>query len=98
MYQGLVTDIPLKELNFKRIHANKKPFLRYDPHFSTLPRTRDEVYIPPKQKKFKIKWTFPISLFVKWRPDDEEIIKKCFDFDWEYGKIPKLIKKEEELT
>lgn len=34
---------------------------------------------------------------MKWRPDDDEILKKCFEFDWDYGKIPKLVKKEEEL-
>ena len=94
----MVTDVPLKELNFLNISASKRPFLKYEPLFRILPRTRDEVYIPPKQKKFRIKWTFPISLFAKWRTDDEELLRKCFDFDWEYGKIAKLAKKEEELN
>ena len=94
----MVTDVPLKELNCLNITANKRPFLKYEPLFHILPRTKDEVYIPPKQKKLRIKWTFPISLFAKWRTDDEELLRKCFDFDWEYGKIAKLAKKEEELN
>lgn len=90
--------MPLKEINFMNVHAKKDNFNRYHAMFSLLPRTRDEIYVPPKEKKFKFKWTFPISLFVKWRRDDEELMQKCFDFDWEYGKIPRLVKKEEELA
>lgn len=43
------------------------------------------------------KWTFGISLFSKWQMDNDDMIKKCFDFDWEYGVIPKFIRKEEEV-
>lgn len=69
----------------------------YEPNILTKPRTRDPVYIPPKKKKKRIIWTFPISLMYKWRTDDEELIKKCFDYDWSVGKINKIIKKEDEL-
>ncbi|KAL4456118.1 hypothetical protein ABPG74_014079 [Tetrahymena malaccensis] len=97
IYQGQTIDVPLKELNYMNVHANKKPFLKYEPLINILPRTKDPVYIPPKKKKFKYKWTFPISLFAKWRMDDEELLRKCFDFDWDYGKIPKLIKNDDQL-
>jgi len=33
----------------------------------------------------------------KWRPDNDDLVTKCFEFDWEAGKIPRLVKKEEEL-
>jgi NLR family CARD domain-containing protein 3 len=59
-----------------------------------LPRTRDPIYVPPKKKKTKVRWTFPISLFVKWRPDDAELINLCFEYDWDCGKIPKIVKDE----
>lgn len=77
------------------IHPISKTFAKYDPLISLLPRTRDPVFVPPKKKKFRHKWTFPISLFAKWKTDDEELLRKCFDFDWDYGKIPKLVKNEE---
>lgn len=98
MYEGHFIDVKLKELNYINVVANKHTFKKYQPLFSLLPRTKDKVYLPPKQKKQRPKWTFPISLFTKWRTDDEDFIKKCFKFDWEYGKIPKLVKKEEELN
>jgi hypothetical protein len=32
----------------------------------------------------------------KWRPDDADLIQKCFEFDWNHGKLPKMVKNEEE--
>ena len=63
-----------------------------------LPRTRDPIYVPPKRKKTKQRWTFPISLMAKWRPDDAELINLCFEYDWECGKIPKIIKDEKQVS
>ena len=62
-----------------------------------LPRTRDPPYVPPKKKKTKVRWTFPISLFVKWRPDDAELVNLCFEYDWDSGKIPKIVKDEKQV-
>jgi len=69
------------------------------PLVGMLPRVRDPVYIPPKKKRKVVRWTFPISLMYRWRPDDEDLLNKCFDFDWENGKMkdPRMIKKEEEI-
>ncbi len=58
-----------------------------------LPRTRDPKYILAAKKKKRIKWTFPISLMAKWKPDDEEIYKKCFEVDWDNCKITQKVKK-----
>lgn len=54
--------------------------------------------MPAKAKKAKAKWTFPISLFAKWKPDDEDTLRRCFEFDWDYGKIPRLIKRDDDLA
>ena len=40
----------------------------YEPNQITiLPRTIDQVYIPPKNKRKKKRWTFPISLMAIWK-------------------------------
>lgn len=33
----------------------------------------------------------------KWKQDNDEIIDKCFEIDWDYGKVFKIIKKEDQL-
>ena len=49
------------------VEINKNIFdSYYEPSITVLPRVKDPVYIPPKQKKNKLVWTFPISLFKPW--------------------------------
>lgn len=33
----------------------------------------------------------------KWKPDTEQLLSKCFEFDWEHSRVSKVIKNEEEL-
>ena len=35
------------------------------------PRQKDLIYDPPKRKKNKRIWSFPISIFKDWKKDDE---------------------------
>lgn len=35
------------------------------------PRVKDQLYDPPKKKKAKRVWSFPISIFKDWKKDDE---------------------------
>ncbi len=32
----------------------------------------------------------------KWKPDDEDIMECCFESDWDCGKVPKVVKDENE--
>ena len=59
-----------------------------------MPRTKFLIYVPPKKKKKREIWEFKKSLFYPWTPDNEELIAKCFDFDWNTSKISKSIVKE----
>lgn len=47
--------------------------LAYVPTITIPPRTVDPPYVPPKVKKDKRIWSFPISIFKDWRRDDEVI-------------------------
>ena len=90
-------DVELKNINYELvdIHRNKIIDDDYTPLISIKPRTRDPVYIPPKKKKKRVIWVFPISLMYKWRMDDAELINLCFEYDWECCKVPKIIKDPE---
>jgi len=55
---------------------------------------------PPKnphlRAKTKTPWDFYKSVFAPYKRDTNEILMKCFEFDWECSKIPKIIKDEED--
>lgn len=70
----------------------------YKPQVSVLPRTPDPIYIPPKLKKQKRVWTFPISIWAKdFKFDTEDLLKKCFEKDFSCSKISKIVKNPDEL-
>lgn len=97
-HNTLVHDLVINKYNYMSIKKNMDLIKLYQPQNTIEPRTRDPVYVPPLQKKTKKKWRFETSLMYPWKPDNEEKIQKCFEFDWAMCKIPKLIKKEEELN
>lgn len=51
---------------------------------------------PPKSLKknarLKTPWDFFKSVFKDYKPDNDKIRAKCFEFDWECSKLPKIIK------
>lgn len=82
----------------KARHFNVIDEITNVPKISVLPRTPDPIYIPPKLKKEKIKWTFPISIWFKdFKFETEDILKKCFEKDWICSKITKVVKNPDEL-
>ena len=65
----------------------------------------------PKQKTFKELWSFKNSIFKDWRRDDEvkytffftnntkkELLGRCFEEDWKNTRIPRIVKKEDDLA
>ena len=70
----------------------------YSPTISITPRTKDFIYTPPKEKKEKIPWDFWKSVFKDYQIDTDELLKKCFEFDFKCSKIPRLIKDESDLA
>ncbi|KAL4510557.1 hypothetical protein ABPG72_004711 [Tetrahymena utriculariae] len=97
IFDGTTKDVLLEQINYCYVEKNTGVFTKYyEPQISLLPRVKDPMYVPPKIRKAKIKWTFPISLMAQWRQDDDQLITKCFEFDWEYCKIPRIIKNKPE--
>ncbi len=56
---------------------------------------------PPKSLKgresIKTPWDFFKSVFRDYKPDTNQLLTDCFEFDWSNSKITKIIKSEEEL-
>jgi len=56
---------------------------------------------PPKaliaKERLKTPWDFFKSVFKDYRPDNQQVLNDCFEYDWSCWKIPKLIKDENEL-
>eukprot|EP00347_Sterkiella_histriomuscorum_P000204 403376781 len=53
---------------------------------------------PPTKDKVKVPWDFKKSVFAKYQPDNEYILKQCFEFDLEISKISRVIKDVEEFN
>jgi len=56
---------------------------------------------PPKKikglRREKTPWDFKKSVFKDYIPDNEIILSRCFEYDWNNSKIPKIVKDEKEL-
>lgn len=70
--------------------------------FNTVPRLPVNSYTPPEKEPERIMWSIPISLFKDYKLDSEVIaiqthLNKCFEFDWNEGKIPNFVKNPEDL-
>lgn len=58
------------------------------------PRPPDKVYVHPRNRRPKTPWSFPISIFRDYQMENEEILNKCFEFDWSCMKLPKMTEEE----
>ncbi|CAK90105.1 unnamed protein product (macronuclear) [Paramecium tetraurelia] len=92
-----VVNVLIDETNIESYPKSKPVIEDWYPNFDVLPRTQDPIYIPAKRKKQKRIWTYPISIWApKYKFDTEELLRKCFERDWQCCKISKFVKKQEE--
>lgn len=92
-----IKDVELEKFNNLNIEKCMRLMIKYSPTIEIKPRTRDPVYIPDKKKKTRKRWTFPISLMYKWKPDTDKLLQECFEFDWNLSRVHKVVKDQEEL-
>lgn len=69
----------------------------YKSNINILPRTKDLVYVAPKDKKEKTVWDFDKSIFRHYQMDNEVLLKKCFETDFNNSRISRLVKEESDL-
>ena len=92
LYEGVSVRINLKKTNFKD-NVKGPDLLAVAAKPIPLPRDPHRKFVPKEAVK---KWGIPISVFKDYKFDTEELLKKCFEFDWEHSKIPKLVKDDSE--
>lgn len=68
----------------------------FEPRVKSKPRQKDHVYIPPKLKKEKSPWNFNTSIFKDYQKDTEELLDRCFEFDYKCSRIHTLFDKSKE--
>ena len=51
----------------------------------------------PRKKRVKTPWSIPRSLFASYKVDNEALLTRCFENDWNRCKITKIIKNTDEL-
>lgn len=52
---------------------------------------------PDDTESSEAEWDIRGSVFWGYIPDDDDIVARCFEYDWARTKIPRIIKKEDEL-
>ncbi|CAG9323140.1 unnamed protein product [Blepharisma stoltei] len=93
LYPGCKIQVDICDANVK--DNQKGPNLLSLEETSPKPRVPRRKFVPLVVKRA---WGIPISIFKDYKFDDEELLRKCFEFDWERSKIPKLVKDPEEQT
>ncbi|KAL4450444.1 hypothetical protein ABPG74_019342, partial [Tetrahymena malaccensis] len=97
-----------KNLNQQQTSVQKSTNLNIS--VANLANQADLIYIPQIKLRPRIQlqgreqlqlaaqmWDFQQSLFKDFRMEDESLMKKCFEFDWECSKINQLIRDENDL-
>ena len=62
------------------------------------PRPERPVFIFEEDPEPEPEWNFKDSIFYGYIPDSDALLQKCFEYDWSFCKIPKIIKNKEELA
>jgi Ran GTPase-activating protein (RanGAP) involved in mRNA processing and transport len=98
-WTGFAHEIDIDQVNYVEPEG---PSFSVAAQLGTRPRVVPYKYTPLEAEKAKVPWSIPISLFKDYRFDFpvrlmQDYYMKCFEFDWNCCKLPKLIKDPEEL-
>lgn len=85
--------VRLTEANF--IHNIPAPIsLGIDNSIAVLPRPPPKAYLPITKPH---EWAISGSLFRDYRFDSDDLLDKCFEFDWTCTRLPRLVNDPDEL-
>lgn len=94
VYEGKNSTIKINEVNVKESNPKGRNLLDFTQKNSVLPRIPRKKFLKLENKK---QWGIPVSIFKDYRFDNEELIGKCFEYDWSKCKVPKIVKDKTEL-
>ena len=53
--------------------------------------------VPDDEIDIILPWNFKNSVFAPYKPDNDAILNKCFEFDWQCSKIPTMLKQQDKM-
>jgi hypothetical protein len=59
-----------------------------------VPRPLPKTYKPQLKKR---EWSIPVSLFREYKLDTDDLLDKCFEYDWSCTRVSRTVKDAEEL-
>lgn len=57
-----------------------------------------QLFNASEKQRPKTPWKFETSFFAPYKVDNEQIMIKCFEFDWKSGIFDRMIKQESERS
>lgn len=51
---------------------------------------------PKKRRRARTPWDFKKSVFADYHPDSDDLLEKCFEKDYSYSRISRIVKKPEQ--
>ncbi|KAL4486412.1 hypothetical protein ABPG72_007198 [Tetrahymena utriculariae] len=104
------TQSPTKNKNLNSLKTSVQKSTNLNISVANVANQADLIYIPQIKLRPRMQlqgreqlqlaaqmWDFQQSLFKDFRLEDESLMKKCFEFDWECSKINQLIRDENDL-
>ncbi|KAL4483288.1 hypothetical protein ABPG72_007930 [Tetrahymena utriculariae] len=92
-------DIIIKFLNVKAVNKFEQClFSKYGEPIHITIQPREEILYPLEKPKPKKKWQKETSVFGKYQIDNQIILEKAMDADWNNSKIPRFVKDQNDRT
>ncbi|CAD8122767.1 unnamed protein product [Paramecium sonneborni] len=71
---------------------------KYVPKIFSKPREEERTYdLTQYMNKKQTFWSYEISIFKNYQPDNEELIDECFEYDFQSSKINRIVRDPNEL-
>lgn len=55
-----------------------------------VPRPKEKIFMRAAKIIPKDPWKLEKSFFAPYKPDNDELLADCFEFDWSHMKVPKI--------
>ncbi|CAD8120300.1 unnamed protein product [Paramecium sonneborni] len=71
---------------------------KYIPKIFSKPREEERTYdLTQYMNKKQAFWSYEISIFKNYQPDNDELVDECFEYDFQTSKINRIVRDPQEL-
>lgn len=94
VYEGKKVFLKLNEVNVIESNPKGKDYLALPGELGLEPRHPRKKHMQANKKH---EWGIPVSIFKDYKFDNDELLGKCFEYDWNKSKVTKIVKDQYEL-